>query len=246
MEWLAESEGVSVSEYAPEFQLEPKGKQVHFRFTRFIGEGGDEQFEGSYRDDGTLEQVIQKMEYTSHSMGPRNMENVGHLTRRYSKAGKLEEVNGHLTRKLLSSGKIEEEYVITKLDDNTEYFITDIPPLKLPKRFLKRSDSRMDKLIVYDFSNGYEGMKLGTITFDSSNRGTLVTEGSGPAVDRLKVDWKEISSKPQLTWKRHETAEEGSRGALIGENLAPGDENYIYAVYDTMSRKYSYKLELSR
>jgi hypothetical protein len=88
--------------------------------------------------------------------------------------------------------------------------------------------------------------RIGTIKFDTSNRATLSTEGSGPEVDALKKAWAEMSSRPKLS--RVMTVVEERNGkkitAIEEEEVAPGDENYIYAVFDTLSRKYGFSVDL--
>jgi hypothetical protein len=88
--------------------------------------------------------------------------------------------------------------------------------------------------------------RIGTVNFDTSGRATLSTEGSGPEVDALKKAWAEISSQPKLS--RIITVEEERNGkkitAIEEEEVAPGDENYIYAVFDTLSRKYGFSTDL--
>jgi hypothetical protein len=102
------------------------------------------------------------------------------------------------------------------------------------------------RLIVSNVDDANELVRLGTVEFDQSNRATLSTEGSGPAVEDLKTAWQEISSLPQLTWKqsRPDVIDGKPVTRIVGVQARPGDDNYIYAVLNTLERKYGYTVDL--
>lgn len=90
--------------------------------------------------------------------------------------------------------------------------------------------------------------RLGVLTFDKANQGTLVTEGAGPTVEELKKAWQEISAMPKVTWVK--TVIEESAGkkvtALEAEDYGRKDANYVYAVLDTLSRRYGFSVDIGR
>src|SRR5689334_17817355 len=102
------------------------------------------------------------------------------------------------------------------------------------------------RLIVSQQDEANELVRLGTIRFDQSNRATLSTEGSGPAVEELKTAWQEISSLPELTWKQSRPEEINGRPVtrIVGVTSKPGDDTYIYAVLNTLERKYGFTVDL--
>lgn len=90
--------------------------------------------------------------------------------------------------------------------------------------------------------------RLGTLTFDKANQGTLVTQGSSPAVEELKKAWKEISEKSKVTWIKTVVEESGGKKvtAIEGEEYTRKDANYFYAVLDTLSRSYGFSVDISK
>jgi hypothetical protein len=102
-------------------------------------------------------------------------------------------------------------------------------------------------LIVSKPNNTGRLVQLGTLNFDEKNRATLSTEGSGPAVEELKTIWAEISKMKELTWKQSRPGEiDGEKVMrIVGEKAKPGDDNYIYAVLNTLERKYGYAVDLA-
>jgi len=110
---------------------------------------------------------------------------------------------------------------------------------------MKKTTTR--RLIVSKENNAGRLAPLGTLTFDESNKATLSTEGSGPAVDELKKVWEEISKLKELTWKQSRPGEIGGEKVtrIVGETARPGDDNYIYAVLNTLERKYGYTVDLA-
>jgi hypothetical protein len=88
--------------------------------------------------------------------------------------------------------------------------------------------------------------EIGVIHFNESNRATLSVEGSSPEAEQLKKDWEEISKQKELTWKqaRPGTVNGESVTRIVGERAKPGDDNYIYAVLNTLERKYGYSVDL--
>jgi hypothetical protein len=102
------------------------------------------------------------------------------------------------------------------------------------------------RLIVSQQDEAGDLVRLGTLEFDASNRATLATEASGPAAEELKQAWQELSSLPELTWKQSRPEEvEGHRVTrIVGVPVKPGDDTYIYAVMNTLERKYGYVVDL--
>ena len=90
--------------------------------------------------------------------------------------------------------------------------------------------------------------RIGTLDFDESNRATLSTAGSGPAVDELKRVWPEMSKMEKLTWvhTRPNNADGKQVTQIVGEDAKPGDGKYFYAVLDTLSRKYGYTVDIAK
>jgi hypothetical protein len=102
-------------------------------------------------------------------------------------------------------------------------------------------------LIVSKPNNTGRMVRLGTLNFDESNQATLSAEGSGPEVDALKATWAEISKMKELTWKQSQPGEINGEKVMriVGEKAKPGDDNYIYAVLNTLERKYGYVVDLA-
>ena len=90
--------------------------------------------------------------------------------------------------------------------------------------------------------------RLGALNFDESNRATLSLEYTGPEAEELQKVWKELSARRELTWKRSEPGELDGAPIVrvIGETVKPGEFAYIYAVMNTLERKYGYWVELER
>lgn len=91
--------------------------------------------------------------------------------------------------------------------------------------------------------------QLGTITFDATSRATLQTEGTGPDVEELKQAWAEISAKESLDWvkSRPEKRSETETVMIIEKlEVRPGDPRYVYAVFDTLSRKYGFSVDFEK
>jgi hypothetical protein len=91
-------------------------------------------------------------------------------------------------------------------------------------------------------------IRLGTLVFDASNRATLSLEGSDPDTAELQRVWQEISKMGELTWKqsRPDVIDGEKVMRIVGEKAQPGDANYIYAVLNTLERKYGYAVDLER
>jgi hypothetical protein len=103
------------------------------------------------------------------------------------------------------------------------------------------------RLIVSRENNAGRLVQIGTVNFDESNQATLSTEGSAPAAEELKKAWAEISKQKELTWKQSRPDEIGGEKVtrIVGETAKPGDDNYIYAVLNTLERKYGYTVDLA-
>jgi hypothetical protein len=108
------------------------------------------------------------------------------------------------------------------------------------------SDTRKPRLIVSKEDDAHELIRLGTVNFDASNRAALSTEGSGPDVEELKSAWQEIAAEPALIWKKTVPAEiDGHKVTrILGQEVKPGEDNYVYAVLNTLERQYGYTVEL--
>jgi hypothetical protein len=104
------------------------------------------------------------------------------------------------------------------------------------------------QLIVSKENDAEEMIRLGTIDFDGANQATLSTEGTGQEVEELKQAWAEISKTGDLTWKqsRPDTIDGESVTRIVGVKAKPGDEAYIYAVMNTLERKYGYTVDIAR
>lgn len=104
------------------------------------------------------------------------------------------------------------------------------------------------RLIISKTTSAGRSLQVGTLDFDEANRATLHTEGEGPAVEELKAAWAEISKAPELIWKQYQPGEVGGEKVtrVVGEKVRPGDDIYIYAVLDTLSRKYGFQVDLAK
>jgi hypothetical protein len=100
------------------------------------------------------------------------------------------------------------------------------------------------KLSISRYSDG-DWVRLGVLEFDNSNRqATLTTEGSGPLVNQLEQDWYAIEDESELMWKRSVPHEKDGEVIMRSEAVMvrPGDERYIYAVFNTLERSYGYRI----
>lgn len=103
------------------------------------------------------------------------------------------------------------------------------------------------KIVLYKSEENGQYVYLGYLQFDESNRATLITEDSTPEVEQLKQDWAEVSGRSELMWKKSVPGEVDGRSVMriIGEDVKPGDDDYIYAVFNTMERSYGYRAQLA-
>ena len=105
------------------------------------------------------------------------------------------------------------------------------------------------RLIVSKPNSAGHMTQVGTVSFDASNRATLATDGSGPAAEELKNAWQEMSSRKTLTWVHSQPATRPDGRTvteIVGDEVAPGDGQYLYAVLDTLNRKYGYTVEMAK
>jgi hypothetical protein len=122
-------------------------------------------------------------------------------------------------------------------------------------KILEQSANRSSKLekeinkhlVVSKRNEVNEVFRIGKVTFDKSNQATLSIEGSGPAAEELKKAWQEIVKFEELTWKQSRTEEvDGKRiTRIVGERAKPGEANYIYAVMNTLERKYGFAVDIN-
>jgi hypothetical protein len=63
----------------------------------------------------------------------------------------------------------------------------------------------------------------------------------------LKKAWQEIVKSEELTWKQSRTEEvDGKRiTRIVGAKAKPGEANYIYAVMNTLERKYGFTVDIN-
>jgi hypothetical protein len=102
------------------------------------------------------------------------------------------------------------------------------------------------RLIVSKSNNTGRLVRIGSLDFDASNRAALSTEGSGPEIEALKGAWQEMLNTGKLTWTQ------SVPGVINGEKVTKimdvevnsADPRYIYAVLDTLERKYGYTVDL--
>ena len=104
------------------------------------------------------------------------------------------------------------------------------------------------QLIVSKENDDEETVRLGTINFDGSNHASLSTEGEASEVEELKQAWAEISKTGELIWKqsRPDTVEGQRVTRIVGVKAKPGDDAYIYAVMNTLERKYGFTVEIAK
>jgi hypothetical protein len=108
------------------------------------------------------------------------------------------------------------------------------------------NDATNGSLIVSKPTNTGRLARLGTLAFDASNHATLSLEGSGPDALELQRVWEEIAKMGELTWKQSRPDEIGGEKVMriVGVKAKPGDDTYIYAVLNTLERKYGYVADL--
>jgi hypothetical protein len=104
------------------------------------------------------------------------------------------------------------------------------------------------RLIISKPTNTGRLARLGTLDFDESNRATLSLEGSGPDAAELQRVWEDLSKMGELTWKQARPDVIGGEKVtrIVGERAKPGDDTYIYAVLNTLERKYGYVVDLEQ
>jgi hypothetical protein len=102
-------------------------------------------------------------------------------------------------------------------------------------------------LVVSKKNEANEVFRIGKVSFDKSNQATLSIEESGSAAEELKKAWQEIVKSEELTWKQSRTEEvDGKRiTRIVGEKAKPGEANYIYAVMNTLERKYGFTVAIN-
>ena len=110
------------------------------------------------------------------------------------------------------------------------------------------TNSPNKRLVVSKKNNAGRLVQLGTVNFDTSKRATLSSEGSGPDVDALKKIWEEISKLGKLTWTQSRPDQIGGEKVtkIVDVEARPGDDKYIYAVLDTLERKYGYTVDIAK
>lgn len=103
------------------------------------------------------------------------------------------------------------------------------------------------RLVISKENNAGRLVRIGALEFDKSNHATLSTDSTDPAAEELKSAWDEISKLKELTWKHSSPGEIGGEKVtrIIGETARPGDAMYIYAVLNTLERKYGYSVDLA-
>jgi hypothetical protein len=112
----------------------------------------------------------------------------------------------------------------------------------------KQAPNAIVKRLIVSRSNDMGRLvRIGTVDFDASNRATLSTEGSDPPAEDLKRVWQEMSSMKKLTWVHSRPATRDGRQVtqIVGEEASPGDGKYLYAVLDTLARKYGYTVDIA-
>jgi hypothetical protein len=104
------------------------------------------------------------------------------------------------------------------------------------------------RLIVSKRNHAGRTVRIGSVNFDESHRAVLSTEGSGPVVDALKTAWQEIQKLGKLTWTQSVPGEMNGKQVtkIMDVEAKPGDKHYIYAVLDTLERKYGFTVDLER
>lgn len=102
------------------------------------------------------------------------------------------------------------------------------------------------RLNIFAPDESGELVRLGSLSFDEANRAKLATEGAGPAVEELREAWQEISGLKELIWKQSKPAVIDGRKVtrIIGLPVKPGTPNYIYAIMNTLERKYGFTVDL--
>jgi hypothetical protein len=100
-------------------------------------------------------------------------------------------------------------------------------------------------LVISASDESGELVRIGTLSFDDTKHVKLSPEGSGPSVEELKEAWKEISKLKELTWKqsRPDVVDGRKVTRIIAVPVKPGEPNYIYAVMNTLERKYGYTVD---
>mgnify|MGYP000529424432 CR=1 FL=1 len=89
--------------------------------------------------------------------------------------------------------------------------------------------------------------RIGILEFQPERRPTLILEGTGADVENLGKAWAEMSAQPKLKWIRSEIKEIDGRKVtqIRARQYAPDEPAYFYAVLDTLSRSYGYRVEIA-
>ena len=113
---LSKAEGVG-KDWFEEVSIRKAGDKVILKFTRSLGEGGDEICTSTYRKSGVLMELDCNSEYVAHSMGPENKQFKTHLKREFDQSGKLVQVSGHRLAVRLDNKKRVEDRELRSMSD---------------------------------------------------------------------------------------------------------------------------------
>lgn len=110
------------------------------------------------------------------------------------------------------------------------------------------NDAAPRKLVISKANEADRLVRIGLLEFDDANQATLSTEDSGQDASQLMQDWYAIAEQDELMWKTTVPGEVDGEVVMkrVAEMVRPDDENYIYAVYDTLSRSYGYSVDFGK
>lgn len=89
---------------------------------------------------------------------------------------------------------------------------------------------------------------IGTLAFDAQHRVTLTISGTGTGAEDLRRAWAEMSAQPKLEWTRSEVKTVDGRKVtqIRTHEYGPNEPAYFYAVLDTLSRGYGFRVDIGK
>jgi hypothetical protein len=90
--------------------------------------------------------------------------------------------------------------------------------------------------------------RVGTLTFENGGEPALNVETTGPDGEALRKAWDETSAIDPLPMEETRPGEtNGKTVTTFGTTLVPRDnEDYKWAVYDYLERKYGYQVDVQK
>ena len=111
-------------------------------------------------------------------------------------------------------------------------------------KWRKPAEEREVTTLIISEELDQEIMEVGRLTF-ADNGATNLSVVPGEKGIRLKESWKKISDREKLVFRYSERRMENGEIVVeyIGREVAPGEDNYKWAVYSLLQRKFGYLIE---